>query len=152
MNRQEEYEFYAQPENQMPQGPGRRRKAAMTAMVPVRLPEDILSQIRDLAEREDRSVSSWIRRAVKHELERQETNSSTGDDLHVVPNRTGGWDIVGSGKRQVSQHTDSQATAIECARRLIRNFGGGELVIHGRDGQIRDSGRIRGAKDSNPTG
>jgi hypothetical protein len=71
MNPEEEYEFYAHPENQLPQGPGRRRKARLTATVPVRLPEETLAQIRSLADKDDRSVSAWIRKAVKHELDRE---------------------------------------------------------------------------------
>jgi hypothetical protein len=36
MTREEEYEFYAKPENQEPQGPARRRKRPnLTEMVPV---------------------------------------------------------------------------------------------------------------------
>lgn len=71
MNRDEEYEFYAQPENQIPQGPGRQRKPRLTAMVPVRLPEETLAQIRSLADKDERSVSAWIRKAVRHELDRE---------------------------------------------------------------------------------
>jgi predicted HicB family RNase H-like nuclease len=61
----EEYEFYTRPENQEPQGPGRRR---LTATVPVRFPPELLEQVRAAAAADDRSVSSWIRRAVEHEL------------------------------------------------------------------------------------
>lgn len=68
MTRQEEHDFYADPANQEPQGPARRRRARLTAVVPVRFPEDTLDELRDRAEAEDRSVSSWIRRAVEHEL------------------------------------------------------------------------------------
>lgn len=65
----EEYDFYARPENQGAQGPPRRRRASgLTSMVPVRFPPEMLDEIRRRAETEDRSVSSWIRRAVEHEL------------------------------------------------------------------------------------
>jgi hypothetical protein len=70
MTRQEEHEFYAQPENQTPQGPARRRRK-LTEMVPVRFPPEVMDEVRRRAEDDDRSVSSWIRRAVEHELERQ---------------------------------------------------------------------------------
>jgi predicted HicB family RNase H-like nuclease len=65
MTPDEEFEFYARPENQQPQGPARRR---LTATVPVRFPADLLEQVRAAAAAEDRSVSSWIRRAVESEL------------------------------------------------------------------------------------
>lgn len=69
MTRQEEYDYYAKPENQQPQGPPRRR-GKLTEIVPVRFPEDTLDKVRDRAEADDRSISSWIRRAVEHELAR----------------------------------------------------------------------------------
>jgi hypothetical protein len=72
MTRDEEYEFYAKPENQEPQGPARRRsRSKLTQMVPVRFAPETLEEVRRLAEADDRSVSSWIRRAVEHELEQQ---------------------------------------------------------------------------------
>jgi hypothetical protein len=70
MTRDEQYEFYAQLENQEPQGPARRRKRSnLTEIVPVRFPPETLDEVRRLAAADDRSVSSWIRRAVEHELE-----------------------------------------------------------------------------------
>lgn len=72
MTRVEEYELYSEPGNQEPQGPARRRKRSnLTEMVPVRFPPETLDQVRRLADADDRSVSSWIRRAVEHELEHQ---------------------------------------------------------------------------------
>lgn len=70
MTREEEHAFYSQAENQEPQGPARRRRPRLTEIVPVRFPEDTLEAVRARAEADDRSVSSWIRRAVEHELER----------------------------------------------------------------------------------
>lgn len=72
MTKQEEYELYADPENQAPQGPARRRKRSnLTEMVPVRFAPETLEEVRRLAQADDRSVSSWIRRAVEHELNLQ---------------------------------------------------------------------------------
>lgn len=68
MTPDEEFEFYADPENQTPAGPGRRRRGRLTEVVPVRFEPDTLEQVRRRAEAEDRSVSNWIRRAVDHEL------------------------------------------------------------------------------------
>jgi hypothetical protein len=68
---EEEYEFYAEPENQEPVGPPRRRRKRLGAPVPVRFPEDLLAEVRARAAADDRSVSSWIRIAVEHELERK---------------------------------------------------------------------------------
>lgn len=70
MTPEEEYEFYADPANQVPLGKPRRRKAKLTAPIPVRFPEATMDEIRKRAEADDRSVSAWIRRAVEHELNR----------------------------------------------------------------------------------
>jgi hypothetical protein len=42
----------------------------LTEMVPVRFPEDTLTEVRRRAVADDRSVSAWIRRAVERELKR----------------------------------------------------------------------------------
>lgn len=47
-------------------------------------------------------------------------------------------------------HTDTQAEAIGRARDIVTNAGGGEAVIHGRDGQIRDSDTVGGGNDPFP--
>ena len=69
MTRTEEQDFYADPENQTPQGPAQRRNSKLTELVPVRFPPETLDRIRNAADADDRSISSWIRRAVEHELE-----------------------------------------------------------------------------------
>lgn len=69
MTRQQEHDFYADPANQTPQGPPRRRKPRLTELVPVRLSPETVDRVRHLADADDRSVSSWIRRAVEHELD-----------------------------------------------------------------------------------
>lgn len=68
MTPEQENAFYADPDNQAPQGPPVRRRTRLSAPVPVRFPEELLQQIRDRAAADDRSVSNWIRRAVEHEL------------------------------------------------------------------------------------
>ena len=71
MTPDEEFEFYARAENQEPQGPARRRGASrLGPPVPVRFPLELLDQARRAADADDRSLSSWIRRAVEHELGR----------------------------------------------------------------------------------
>lgn len=70
MTPEQEYDFYAQSANQEPQGKPRRRPKRLTAPIPVRFPPELLAEIKSRAEADDRSVSSWIRRAVEHELRR----------------------------------------------------------------------------------
>ena len=66
---EQEYDYYAEPDNQQPQGPPRRRQARLSEMVPVRFPPELLDRIRRRAEADDRSLSAWIRRAAEHELD-----------------------------------------------------------------------------------
>jgi hypothetical protein len=54
MTPDQEFDFYAEPENQEPQGPA----------------PELLEQARRAADADDRSLSAWIRRAVEHELRR----------------------------------------------------------------------------------
>lgn len=70
MTHEQENAFYADPGNQVPQGPPIRRKSKLSQPVPVRFPEELLREIRGRAEADDRSVSNWIRRAVENELSR----------------------------------------------------------------------------------
>lgn len=46
MTPDEEYEFYAQSENQEPRGAPRRRAARLTDPIPVRFPPELLEEIR----------------------------------------------------------------------------------------------------------
>lgn len=70
MSPDEEHSFYEDPANQIPMGPPVRRRARLGSPVPVRFPEELLDQVREQAAATDRSVSSWIRIAVEHELAR----------------------------------------------------------------------------------
>lgn len=76
MTRQEEHAYYADPANQTPQGPARRRKSNLSELVPVRFQPETLAKIRDAADADDRSVSAWIRRAVDRELDHAEPASA----------------------------------------------------------------------------
>jgi predicted HicB family RNase H-like nuclease len=71
MTPEQENAFYAEPDNQVPEGPPVRRKPKLSKRVPVRFPEEPFSEIRNRAAADDRSVSNWIRRAVEHELDRE---------------------------------------------------------------------------------
>lgn len=73
-----------------------------------------------------------------------------GNNRHVVPNPNGGWDVVKPRGQRVSSHHDTQGEAIDRGREIVRNAGGGEVRIHGRDGKIRDSDTVPPGNDPNP--
>ena len=55
---------------------------------------------------------------------------------HVVPHPKG-WAVKGDGNQRATRVADTQQRALTIARRIARNQGG-DVVIHGRDGKIRD--------------
>ncbi len=61
---------------------------------------------------------------------------SKGKNQHVVPHPDG-WAVRGEGKEKASSVVSTQREAIERGREIAINQGS-ELVIHGRDGRIRD--------------
>lgn len=69
---------------------------------------------------------------------------------HVVPNPKGGWDVKKPGNSRSSNHAKTQQEAVDRAREIVKNQGGGEVRIHGRDGKIRDSDTIAPGNDPNP--
>lgn len=68
---------------------------------------------------------------------------SNSNNRHVVPNPAGGWDVRAPGSSRSSGHFDTQGAAQERATDIVGNLsGGGEVVIHRPNGQIRDSNTI----------
>ncbi len=72
------------------------------------------------------------------------------NNRHVVPAPEGGWNVVKPGSTRASTHTGTQQEAIDRARTIVTNLGGGEVRIHNRAGQIRDSDTVGGGNDPNP--
>ena len=69
------------------------------------------------------------------------------NERHVTPHPDGGWQVTAPDGDRASARTPTQADAIERAREIVHNSGGGEVVIHGRDGRIRDSDTIAPGND-----
>ncbi|OZF28712.1 DUF2188 domain-containing protein [Rhodococcus sp. 14-2483-1-2] len=66
---------------------------------------------------------------------------------HIVPNPQSGWDVKAPGAKRASVHTDTQAEAQAAARRILHNAGGGELVTHNVQGQIRAADTVAPGND-----
>ncbi len=71
---------------------------------------------------------------------------SKNGDYSVVP-RGDGWAAVGHGNSRASSLHDTQADAYAAARDYSASHGGGEVLIHRRDGRIRDKNTIAPARD-----
>jgi hypothetical protein len=68
----------------------------------------------------------------------------------VQPRADGQWEVVKPGADRASAVTDTQAAAIDRARDILGNDGGGELTIKGQNGRIRDSDTVSPGNDPNP--
>lgn len=67
--------------------------------------------------------------------------------VHVVPVKTGGWNVKSGGASRAAAHTETKAEAIARGRELSKNQSA-ELVIHNLDGRISQSDSHGG--DPNP--
>lgn len=72
------------------------------------------------------------------------------NNRHVVPSSSGGWDIKKPDATRASGHANTQQQAVDRAREIVTNLGGGEVRIHGRNGQIRDTDTVGGGNDPHP--
>jgi len=70
--------------------------------------------------------------------------SANDSDRYVQPNKErGGWDVVKEGHKQASAHTETKADAIDRARQIVKNQGGGELRIKNEQGRLIDSSTVK---------
>ena len=60
-----------------------------------------------------------------------------GKNQHVTPHSGGGWQVKGAGNEKATKTFTTQKQAIDFGRSIARNQNS-ELLIHGRNGQIRD--------------
>ncbi|MGA9762388.1 MAG: DUF2188 domain-containing protein [Gaiellaceae bacterium] len=67
---------------------------------------------------------------------------SNDNNRHIVLNPEGGWDVVKPHAERASGHFDTQSEAYGRGREIVGNLGGGEVIIHGQDGRIRNSNTI----------
>jgi hypothetical protein len=72
------------------------------------------------------------------------------NERHVTRDPDGGWNVVKPNAARISAHTETQGTAIDRAREIVGNLGGGEVVVHGRDGRTRDSDTVPPGNDPHP--
>lgn len=59
----------------------------------------------------------------------------TKRNQHIVPHQNG-WAVKGAGASRATSVHQTQSAAIDAGRSISRNQGS-ELLVHGRNGQIR---------------
>ena len=58
-------------------------------------------------------------------------------ECHVIESPDGDW-MIKTSRNGAGRRFGTQRDAVVAAREALRNTGGGELIVHGRDGRIRD--------------
>lgn len=76
--------------------------------------------------------------------------SKAPNSRHVVPNPAGGWDVKKPSAERASAHYRTQDAAVDRARQILHNSGGGELNVHDRHGQIRAKDTVKPGNDPFP--
>lgn len=67
-------------------------------------------------------------------------------DRHVVP-ADDGWHVEKKGAQRASARAATQAEAIMRALEIVANDGGGDVVVHGVDGAVRETRAVAGNAD-----
>lgn len=72
----------------------------------------------------------------------------TKKSYHVIAKSDGHWSVKKTGAERASGNFSTKAAAVTSAKKLVTKDGGGELIVHGKDGRVnrRDSYGI----DPNP--
>ena len=72
------------------------------------------------------------------------------NERHIVSDPEGGWNVRKPNTSRVSSHHATQAEAEARAKEILSHSGGGEAVIHNREGKIRDSDTVPPGNDPCP--
>lgn len=83
-------------------------------------------------------------------MQHKEMTTGSRNNRHVVPNSSGGWDVKKPDAQRASAHTETNQKAVDQARNIVKNAGGGEVRVHRRDGRIQDSDTILRGNDPFP--
>ena len=75
---------------------------------------------------------------------------SNRNQRHVTRRPDGDWQVIKPSASRASAVEPTQSAAIDRAREILKNDGGGELVIHRPDHRIRDSDTVPPANDPFP--
>jgi hypothetical protein len=71
-------------------------------------------------------------------------------NYHVSGNRKDGYDVSKENASRTSGHYDTKSEAESQAKGFSHNTGGGEVRIHGTNGQFQDSDTVKPGNDPHP--
>lgn len=91
-------------------------------------------------------------------MERRTESSRTSTRRHgssatkriVQPRTDGNWEVVAPQAKRASAVLSTQAKAERRAKQIVRNEGGGEVVVKDERGRIRDSDTVAPGNDPSP--
>jgi hypothetical protein len=75
---------------------------------------------------------------------------SKPQDRTVSRRDDGNWENKRNDAQRASSVHDTQRDAINAAKDMLKNQGGGELTTKGMDGKIRSKDTLGGGNDPNP--
>jgi hypothetical protein len=97
-------------DNQEPgRRPSKRPRAKLSGHVPVRFSNDVITQLRALADHDGVTVSTWIRQVVSREIERRVPSTSVGRAVEVA------WKVDGETLSSRSESTRSDLASAAAA-------------------------------------
>jgi len=73
-----------------------------------------------------------------------------GPNRRTVGPHSDGWQVKANAAQRASAVTRTKAEAVDRAREILRNSGGGELTIQDKHGRIIDSDTVAPGNDPNP--
>jgi hypothetical protein len=77
-------------------------------------------------------------------------NGSSATKRIVQPRIDGNWEVVAPKAKRASAVLSTQAKAERRAKQIVRNEGGGEVVVKDQRGRIRDSDTVAPGNDPSP--
>lgn len=72
------------------------------------------------------------------------------NDRTIFRNSEGTWSNKRNDAERAATRHETQRDAIDAARTMIRNGGGGEVTVKGENGRIRSKDTISPGNDPNP--
>lgn len=91
------------------------------------------------------TISKFLKKTSDTKRKKSDVPTKPRESRMVVHDPKGGWQVVNQNSSTRSMRYKTQGEAINKARDIVAKAGGGEIMIHGKDGSIRGKDTVRGA-------